>query len=325
MMVVDMHLPKTVAIREVGLRDGLQSQPRAVPTELKVRMMRGLVEAGFKKINAVALVSPKVMPHMADAELLLEMVGPVPGVSVSALVPNARGLERALRLAGRGLIDEVLFLFATTRSVLEANGLSGDLARVQADTLGLAARAREAGLRTAVFISATFGCSIEGYVDPDTPFHAAATFYDSGVIDEVCFSDSTGQANPLQVYEFFREVRQRVGGRPVTAHFHDSRGAALANVLALLHADVPNLTIDSAFAGLGGDVPFLPEAAGNVCTEDLLCMLHGCGVQTGIVLDPLLEVARLARELFPQTVHSHVLTVGPVRWRKPDGVSERVS
>jgi isopropylmalate/homocitrate/citramalate synthase len=273
-----------------------------------------LIDAGFKKINAVSLVSPRVMPHMADAEELLEMVGPVGGVSVSALVPNLRGLQRAFRLAERALIDEVLLLYATTRSILTANGLEGDLTKARDHVLDLAQKARGAGLRVAVFISGTFGCSIEGYVDPEVPLSMAETFYNSGVVDEVCFSDSTGQASPRAVYEFFAEVKRRFGGRAVTAHFHDSRGAGLANVLSVLQVGLPNLTIDSAFAGLGGDVPFLPEAAGNICTEDLLCMLHGCGIETGVDLTQVLAVSRLAQEFFPKGIHSHVLAVGPVKW-----------
>jgi isopropylmalate/homocitrate/citramalate synthase len=316
-----MKLPDKVTLREVGLRDGLQSRTEPVPTELKARMFRGLVEAGYRKINAVALVHPRVMPHMADAEALLEMLGPVEGVVVSALAPNAKALERALRLAKQGLLDEVLFIHATTASILEVNGLPGDLEGALLNTLALAEKARQVGLRTVVFISATFGCSIEGRVATEVPLGIAGRLYDSGSVDEVCFSDSTGQANPRQVFDFFSEVKERFPGRALTAHFHDTRGAGLANVLATLQVGLPNLTLDSAFAGLGGDVPFLPEAAGNVCTEDLISMLEGCGVGTGVHLGKLLEVAQLARDFYSAPVPSHVLQVGPVKWRAEGSMS----
>lgn len=310
-----MNLPGKVSLREVGMRDGLQSRSVMVPTELKARMFRGLVDAGYKKINAVALVHPKIMPHMADAETLLEMLGPVEGVVVSALVPNAKALERATKLAQQGLLNEVLFINATTPSILEVNGLPGDMERAMADVLGMAGKAKYSGLRTVVFISASFGCSIEGCVPMDVPLDMANKLYSSGLVDEVCFSDSTGQANPRQVFEFFSEVKQRFVERALTAHFHDSRGAGLANIFATLQVGLPQLTLDSAFAGLGGDVPFLPEAAGNICTEDLISMLEGCGISTGVDLNKVLEVARLAKDFYEDPVPSHVLQVGPIKWK----------
>lgn len=310
-----MKLPPVVSLREVGLRDGLQSRPQVVPTEIKARMLHGLVDAGFRRINAVAFVNPRVTPQMADAERLLETVGVIPNTCISALIPNARGFARARPLAERGLIHEALLLFATTRSVLEANGFRGDLDEVQADTVELCARSKDAGLRTAVFVSATFGCSIEGRVDPEIPLRIGERFRSSGVVDEIVFSDSTGQAVPKQVFDFFSEVRRRFGSFPITAHFHDTRGAGLANALAVLQTGLEQLTLDAAFGGLGGDVPFLPEAAGNLCTEDLVSMLEGCGVSTGIDLERLIEVSRLARAQFPDPLHSHLLEAGPVRWR----------
>jgi hydroxymethylglutaryl-CoA lyase len=311
-----MRFPSWLELREVGLRDGLQSRPLTVPTETKAEMFRGLVAAGFKKIEAVALVHPASMPHMADAEALLELVGNQPGVVVSGLALNRRGLTRALDLHQLGLLQEVHFLHATTNEVLRANGFKSDLQGNQQEVIAMATIAKEVGMRTMPFVSASFGCSIAGYVDPEIPLGIAHAFVDSGVIDEVCFSDSTGQGTPQQVFEFFTAVKDQFD-IPITAHFHDSRGSGLANVLAALQVGLGSLTIDAAFAGLGGDVPFLPEAAGNICTEDLVSMLSGCGVETGIDLEATLGVARLGKTFFPDSVPSHVLQVGPVSWRRP--------
>lgn len=310
-----MRFPSWIEVREVGLRDGLQSRPVVVPTETKADMFRGLVAAGFKKIEAVALVHPASMPHMADAEALLELVGVQPDVVVSGLVLNRRGLLRALDLHDLGLLQEIHFLHATTDEVLRANGFKADLQGNQDEVIAMATIAKEAGMRTMPFVSASFGCSIAGYVDPKVPLGIAHAFVDSGAVDEVCFSDSTGQATPRQVFDFFSAVKEQFD-IPITAHFHDSRGSGLANVLAALQVGLGSLTIDAAFAGLGGDVPFLPEAAGNVCTEDLLSMLNGCDVDTDIDLEATLAVASTARGLFPDSP-SHVLQVGPVSWRPP--------
>ena len=312
-----MKLPATLEVREVGLRDGLQSRAEVIPTSVKADMFRGLVAAGFRKINAVALVHPKSMPQMADAETLLETVGSLSGVVVSGLALNSRGLDRALALSSKGLLQEIHFLHATTNSVLAANSFKGDVEQNQRDVLSMAQRAQAGGLRTMCFISASFGCSIEGRVDPETPMRIANGLIDSGFIDEICFSDSTGQANPMQVYDFFTEVKSRLPG-PITAHFHDSRGCALANVLAVLEVELERLTIDAAFGGLGGDVPFLPQAAGNLCTEDLISMLDGCSVRTGVNLPAVIKVASLARDAYTEPPPSHVLQVGPVAWLTAD-------
>jgi isopropylmalate/homocitrate/citramalate synthase len=307
-----MRLPERVELREVGLRDGLQSRPDVVPTGVKAEVLRRLVAAGFRKINAVALVNPRLMPQVGDSEALLEAVGPVEGVTVSGLVLNRRGLERAIALAGNGLLDEVQFLHATTSGVLVANSLPSEIAVNQAGVLEMARAASAEGLRTLVFLSASFGCSIEGPVAPDVPQGIAEELVASGVVDEICFSDSTGQAVPVQVHEFFERAADRLPGVPLTAHFHDTRGVALANVLALLELGLGRLTIDAAFGGLGGDVPFLPEASGNVCTEDLVSMLERSGVSTGIDLAGVLRAVELVEPYLSDGIRdSHVRRFGP--------------
>jgi hydroxymethylglutaryl-CoA lyase len=307
-----MRLPERVVLREVGLRDGLQSRQDVVPTDVKAAVMGCLIAAGFRKINAVALVNPRSMPQVGDSEALLTEVGSTVGVTVSGLVLNARGLERALALGRAGLLDEVHFLHATTKSVLAANSLPADVAENQTSVVAMARTARAEGLRTMVFLSASFGCSIEGPVPPDVPHRMAEQLVTSGAVDEICFSDSTGQAVPVQVYEFFGRAAHLFRGVPMTAHFHDTRGVALANVLALLELDLEQLTIDAAFGGLGGDVPFLPQASGNVCTEDLVSMLERSGVSTGIDLSLVIEAVELVEPYLADGIgNSHVRRFGP--------------
>jgi isopropylmalate/homocitrate/citramalate synthase len=163
-----------------------------------------------------------------------------------------------------------------------------------------------------VFLSASFGCSIEGPVPPNVPHAMAEELFASGVVDEICFSDSTGQAVPVQIHQFFERAADRLGGVPLTAHFHDSRGLALANVLAVLGLDLDQLTVDAAFGGLGGDVPFLPQASGNVCTEDLVSMLERSGVSTGVDLSGVLDAVELVEPYLTDGVpDSHVRRFGP--------------
>jgi len=300
-------LPAEVGLREVVLREGMQSDPRPVRTEEKVAIAQELIAAGFKSINPVSLVSPKAMPHMADAEAVLEGIGPQRDVMVSALIPNERGVRRALECAERELIREALFVHATTPSVLRVNGLPPDLEENLSRVLAMAREAQSHGLRTVVFISASFGCSMEGRVDPAKV---------RSIADRLYGSDSTGQADPRQVTEFFDAVLPRLEGRPFTVHFHDSRGAALANAYALLQLGPRGLTLDCALAGLGGDVHFLPQAAGNVCTEDLLQMLKGLGVATGVDLAAALSVSQHVVDLYPgRYIPSRTLPVGAIAWK----------
>jgi isopropylmalate/homocitrate/citramalate synthase len=285
-------------VREVGPREGFQSHEMVVPTDVKESVLRHVLDSGVRKVNAVSLVSPKAMPQMADAEELLRRIGPVDGVTVSALAPNRRAVQRALALGAKGLITEALLINAMSRSVLAANGITATREEWCNEILELAREAQTGGLRTAVFISAAFGCSIEGPVRPIAVMDEADRLYDSGHVDEVVISDSTGQAGPLQAIAMFSMFRERFNERPVTAHFHDSRGMALANVAATLGAGLSELTIDAAFGGLGGDVPFLPEAAGNLATEELLEMCARSKVETGVDVNLILEAARIAQQAY---------------------------
>lgn len=306
---------ESVRIREVGPREALQAVAEALPTERKIELVRKLLACGLRSLNAVSLVSPKVMPHMADAEAVLEGVGPVPGVLISALAPNERAVVRALALAGRGLLDEVFFVHATTSSVLTANGLPGSLDANFSRITDLADQAKAGGLRVGVFISASFGCSMEGRVSPDRVLRIVEALSQLSSVDEIVISDSTGQADPSQVARLLGNVAPVIGDKPCTVHFHDSRGTGLANAVAAIESPIAKLTLDTSFGGLGGDIPFIPEAAGNVATEDLVAMLDGMGVRTGVDAAGVAAVAREYREWSSIPLRSHIPDVGPVRWK----------
>ncbi|WP_028061761.1 hydroxymethylglutaryl-CoA lyase [Candidatus Solirubrobacter pratensis] len=297
-----------VNVREVGPRDGFQNEPEVVPTDEKLRLIGLLAASGLKRIEATSFVRADVIPQLADGAEVLRRID-VPGdVAISVLIPNERGLENALRLRDR--FQEInVFLSASethnrknvNRSIEES--LSG-LERV----LG---RAREEGLRCEGVISVAFGCPYEGHVPPERVFAIARRLRDAGA-EEIGFGDTTGMANPAQVRSYFPAARDALGEDvELTAHFHNTRGQGLANVLAALDAGVRSF--ESSFGELGG-CPVPAGATGNIATEDLVSMLHEMGVGTGISLDALLEAARAVQEVLGRPLGSHLLTAGPVEW-----------
>jgi len=300
-----------VAIREVGPRDGFQNEPEVVPTAEKVRLVELLAAAGLKRIEVTSFVRADVIPQLADGPEVLERISVPDDVALSVLVPNERGLENALRQRER--FHEVnVFLSASethnrrnvNRSIEES--LTG-LERV----LG---RARAEGLRCEGVISVAFGCPYEGRVAPERVFEIAARLRDAGA-QEIGFGDTTGMANPAQVREFFPAARAALGdGVELTAHFHNTRGQGLANVLAALDAGVESF--EASFGELGG-CPVPAGATGNIATEDLVSMLHEMGVQTGVSLERLVEAARAVQQVLGRPLGSHVLTAGPVVWNSP--------
>jgi hydroxymethylglutaryl-CoA lyase len=300
--------PERVRIREVGPRDGFQNEPEVVPTDEKVRLIDLLARTGVRRLEATSFVRADVIPQLADAEEVLDRIDPPGDVAISVLIPNEKGLENALRRRER--FQEInVFLSASethnrknvNRSIEES--LSG-LERV----LG---RAREEGLRCEGVISVAFGCPYEGHVPPERVFGIARRLREAGA-QEVGFGDTTGMANPAQVRAFFRAARDALGGElELTAHFHNTRGQGLANVLAALEAGVDSF--ESSFGELGG-CPVPAGATGNIATEDLVSMLHEMGIETGISLERLIEAARAAQDVLGRSLGSHVLTAGPVEW-----------
>jgi hydroxymethylglutaryl-CoA lyase len=303
-------LPERVRIREVGPRDGFQNEPEVIATADKVRLIDRLARTGVKRLEATSFVRADVIPQLADAREVLEEIDPPGDVAVSVLIPNERGLDNALEL--RDSFQEInVFLSASethnrknvNRSVEES--LSG-----LETVLG---RAREAGLRCEGVISVSFGCPYEGDVPEERVFGIARRLRDAGA-QEIGFGDTTGMANPRQVRGFFAHAREQLGGDvELTAHFHNTRGQGLANVLAALEAGCESF--ESSFGELGG-CPVPPGATGNIATEDLVSMLHEMGVDTGIDLEALLGATRDVAAVLGRPLGSHTLVAGPVEWHR---------
>jgi hydroxymethylglutaryl-CoA lyase len=300
-------IPKSVRIREVGPRDGFQNEPETIATADKVRLVEMLARTGLRRLEVTSFVRADVVPQLADGREVLERAEIPDEVSVSVLVPNMRGLEGALEV--REKIDEVnVFLSAS-----ETHNRRNVNRSVEESLIGLEhvlARATEEGLRCEAVISTSFGCPYEGYVPFERVFEIAKRLSAAGAV-EIGFGDTTGMANPVQVGEFFRRAQDEIVGAELTAHFHDTRGQALANVLAALETGVDSF--ESSFGQLGG-CPVPPGATGNVASEDLVSMLHEMGVATGIDLGRLLEAAAAAQEVLGRPLASHTLLAGPVEW-----------
>jgi hydroxymethylglutaryl-CoA lyase len=302
--------PAQVRIREVGPRDGFQNEPEVIPTADKVRLIDMLGATGLRRIEVTSFVRPDVIPQLADASEVLAAVSLPSEVSVSVLIPNERGLERALALRDR---------FQEINGFLSASEThnSRNVGRSVADSLaGLRrtfARALSEGLRCEGVISTSFGCPYEGHVPRDRVLDVACALAEAGAV-EVGFGDTTGMANPLQVREFFAAARERLPGVELTAHFHNTRGQGLANVLAGLEAGVDSF--ESSFGELGG-CPVPAGATGNIATEDLVSMLHEMGISTGIDLPALLAASRAVQDVLGRPLGSHVLLAGPVEWGRP--------
>ena len=301
------EFPDRVSIREVGPRDGFQNEPEVIPTPDKVRLIETLGRTGLPRIEVTSLVRPDVIPQLADAEQVLEAVSLPETVTVSVLIPNERGLARAL--AYRDRFEEINGFLSSSETHNRKN--VGRSIEESLDGLRRTfARARQEGLRCEGVISTSFGCPYEGHVPVDRVLWIARELVEAGC-EEIGFGDTTGMANPVQVREFFASACDQLPGVELTAHFHNTRGQGLANVLAALESGVESF--ESSFGELGG-CPVPPGATGNIATEDLVSMLHEMGIETGIDLAALVEASRAAQEVLGRPLGSHVLSAGPVQW-----------
>ncbi|MDR1241809.1 MAG: hydroxymethylglutaryl-CoA lyase [Deltaproteobacteria bacterium] len=296
-----MNLPNKAVICEVGPRDGLQNEKKLILTEQKVNLVKGCIDAGIKIIEIGSFVNPRATPQMADTAEVLRGVGKVSGVEFRALVPNVRGAERAIE-AGIGKIK----LTASASESHNRNNFNKtplESVRGFADCVKLA---KDAGIPLSAAIGTAFGCPFEGVVSLGQVEYMARSFIDLG-ITEISMSDTTGMAHPLQVYTQCAAMRKAFPQVKWVLHFHNTRNMALANIFAGLMAGVT--WFDGSFAGLGG-CPFAPGASGNVATEDILNMFAGMGVETGVDIDKMIAVARLAREYVGHETESGVLKAG---------------
>jgi hydroxymethylglutaryl-CoA lyase len=308
-------LPRAVRIREVGPRDGFQNEPEVIDSAEKVRLIDCLSRTGLRRLEVTSFVRPDVIPQLSDAERVLREITRAPGVSYTVLIPNERGLERGLALweeAGERLFDEVN-LFLSASETHNRKNVNRSIEESLAGLERVIARARGEGLRCEGVVSVSFGCPYEGEVPVERVFSIARRLAVAGC-EEVAFGDTTGMANPLQVRGFFERAREELGGVELTAHFHNTRGQGLANVLAALEAGVDSF--ESSFAELGG-CPVPPGATGNIATEDLVSMLHEMAIETGVDLYRLLACAREVQEVLGRPLSGHLLTAGLVDWQ-PD-------
>jgi hydroxymethylglutaryl-CoA lyase len=268
-------LPARVTIVEVGPRDGLQNESASVATPAKVAFVDGLSAAGLPVIEVSAFVSPKWVPQMADAAEVFAGITRRKGGRYTALVPNLAGLARADAAGVREIA-----IFAAASETFSRKNINQTIAESLVTYRGVVDEAQARGMRVRGYLSTCFGCPFEGHVSPARVAEVSARLLDLGVF-EVAISDTIGVAHPGQIPEVLDAVTSRVPLPQVALHLHDTRGTALANVLAGLQYGVT--TFDSAAGGLGG-CPYAPGASGNLATEDLLYMLDGLGVQTGVSL-----------------------------------------
>jgi hydroxymethylglutaryl-CoA lyase len=278
-----MRVPDRVTVVEVGPRDGLQNEAQRVATADKIAFVDALSAAGFRVIEVSAFVSPNWVPQMGDAAEVFAGIRRMPTVRYTALVPNLPGLERA-HAAG---LSEIA-IFAASSETFSRKNMNHGIDESLSTYRDVCARASALGLRVRAYLSTSFGCPFEGEIAPARVAELAAALVDMGAF-EVAVSDTIGVGHPALVRTVVEAVAARVPLERIALHFHDTRGMALANVMAGL--DLGVTTFDASAGGLGG-CPYAPGATGNLATEDLIYMLDGLGVETGVSLPALLEASR---------------------------------
>lgn len=290
-------LPERVTIVEVGPRDGLQNERVPVPLEHRAELVRRLMAAGCRRIEVGAFVSPKWVPQMAGSADLFRLLPATPEISLSALVPNRRGLDAA-RAAG---VREIA-VFAAASETFSQRNINCSIAESLVRFRDVAEHARAAGLRVRGYVSCVAGCPYEGAVPIARVVEVARALYDMGCF-EISLGDTIGVGTPARIAAVVRACAEEVPLPALALHLHDTYGQALANALVGLQLGVR--TFDSSIAGLGG-CPYAPGAAGNLATEDLVYMLDGLGIETGMDLDRLIEAGRLICDLLGEPPRSRV-------------------
>lgn len=298
-----------ISVYEVGLRDGLQNEAAFIPTAEKVRLASMLADAGLTRIELTSFVSPRWIPQLADHAEVARDAERRPGVTLTALVPNLQGLEGA-REAG---LEEVAVFLSASEAHSKKN-INKTVAQAIATLGEVATAARQAGLRVRGYVSTVFGCPYEGTVDVERVVDVTQALLAMGVY-EVSLGDTIGVANPRQVSRVVARLLREVPARALALHMHDTRGTALANVLAGLDAGVH--TFDTAFGGLGG-CPYAPGAAGNLATEDLVYMLEEMGYATGVDLGKLVQASERVADLVGRALPSKVYQAEVAQRRKAE-------
>ncbi len=292
------HLPDRVSIYEVSPRDGLQNERAAVPLLSKLRLIDALVLSGLKRIEITSFVSPKWIPQLADADEVAARAQAPAGVTLSALCPNAHGLARA---RAAGVREIAVFVSASeTHNRKNVNKSVAETLAAFEETIGPACRG---GMRVRGYVSTVWGCPYEGAVDPLRAVRLAKQLLDMGCY-QISLGDTLGVGTPRQTKSILELARAEIAAERIAMHMHDTRGGALANVIVGLEMGIRDF--DASVAGMGG-CPYAPGAAGNLATEDLVYMLHGMGIETGVDLERLVEAGRVAESLvgrpLPGKVH----------------------
>ena len=291
-----------IYMQEVGPRDGLQVEARFVATEEKIALVNALSDAGLAKIEVTSFVSPKAIPQLRDAEIVLREIRRVPGVVYSALVPNLRGAERAIESRA----DELNLVMSASRNHNLAN-LRMTQPQSYAALAETANFARQAGVAVNVSLSCSFGCPMEGDVPEASVLDWCARYVIEMGADGVTLCDTTGMAYPTQVARLTRAFRERFAKTELTLHFHNTRGMGLANVLAGIAAGADRF--DASFGGIGG-CPYAPGATGNVCTEEIVHALDLMGYDTGVDLTTLLGASKRLPALIGRDIPSQLVKAG---------------
>ena len=278
------RLPARVTLVEVGPRDGLQNEAAVVPTSVKIAYVNALSAAGLPAVEATSFVDPRWIPQLADAEEVMRGIDARAGVRYPVLVPNAKGMERALAAGAREVA-----VFTAASETFNKKNINATIAESLERFKPVVTLARARDVRVRGYVSTAFGCPYEGKVAPAAVLDVSRRLVEMG-IDEVSVGDTIGVATPNQVVEVCGLLQQHIDIGRLAMHFHDTRGTALANVVAALEAGIG--IFDSSSGGLGG-CPYAPGAAGNLATEDLLYMLDGMGIETGVSLDGVVAATRL--------------------------------
>ncbi|MGZ4122265.1 MAG: hydroxymethylglutaryl-CoA lyase [Tumebacillaceae bacterium] len=290
--------PTSVTIKEVGPRDGLQNEATVIKTEDKIEWINRLSQTGLKHIEITSFVNPKWIPPLADALEVASGITRVPGVTYSALTPNMRGLEGALKAN----LDEVAVFMSATEMHNKKN-INKSIDETFPVLKEVVDEALKAGKIVRGYLSTVFGCPYEGKTDAHKAYYVAEKLLEMG-IHELSIGDTIGVANPRQVQEVLEVFLKTIPADKMAMHFHDTRGTAMANVLASLEMGIT--TFDGALGGLGG-CPYAPGASGNLATDDLLYMLHGMGIATGVDEQKMIEAAQYIGQRIGRPLPSHAL------------------
>jgi len=297
-----MNLPASITLCEVGLRDGLQNEPKVLETGRKAELLRGLADAGFKVIEVGSFMHPKAVPQMANTDEVYQAIGGgIPGVELRALIPNLRGIQRAIAC---GCKKVKLNVSASRQHNLKNLNMTPE--QSVAGFEGVVQAGKENGIEVSGSISMPFASPWEGRT-PVEDVDAIIEAYLKVGITEISLSDASGMAVPNQVYDLCAHVREKYPQCTWWLHFHNTRGMAMANIMAAMEAGMTQF--DSSFGGLGG-CPFVPGAAGNISTEDVLHMCEECGIETGIDIAKVIELSRTLREDLGHELESYILRAG---------------